>query len=151
MATFQQKNITVSLTTFSLILLFFLLRTAQLVQSNNFNESSVTQLWIMVAVLAVCATVLAMIVTHTISATANAVQSGEPNFEFDDLVDERDQRIDHKGTHITYRITSLGTFIAMLTFVLGQSPLIMFSLLILFGLIAQIVGDAMRLRLYQQG
>jgi hypothetical protein len=39
----------------------------------------------------------------------------------------------------------------MLTFVLGQPPLVMFSLLIFFGLLAQIIGDTSRMILYRRG
>jgi hypothetical protein len=39
----------------------------------------------------------------------------------------------------------------MLTFVLGQPPLVMFSLLIFFGLVAQVSGDVLRLYLYRRG
>jgi hypothetical protein len=39
----------------------------------------------------------------------------------------------------------------MLTFVLGQPPLVMFTLLIFFGVVAQIIGDGLRLYLYRRG
>jgi len=148
--TFQQKNNTVSLTSFSLLLIFFLLRIAQLVRNQNFNDAAVIRLWIIVVVLAIVVTVVAIIFAQGIpTAVLKARKDGlEP--EIDDLIDERDQRIDLEGTNLTYRITSLGTFVAMLTFAFGQPPLVMFSLLIFFGLVAQIAGDALRLRRYQQ-
>jgi hypothetical protein len=39
----------------------------------------------------------------------------------------------------------------MLTFALGQPPLVMFTLLIFFGVLAQVVGDISRLILYRRG
>jgi hypothetical protein len=39
----------------------------------------------------------------------------------------------------------------MLTFAFGQPSLVMFSLLIFFGLVAQIIGDISRLVLYRRG
>jgi hypothetical protein len=39
----------------------------------------------------------------------------------------------------------------MLTFALGQPPLVMFTLLIFFGVVAQIIGDISRLYLYRRG
>jgi hypothetical protein len=39
----------------------------------------------------------------------------------------------------------------MLTFVLGQPPLVMFALLIFFGILAQVIGDIFRLYLYRRG
>lgn len=143
---FQQKNVTVTLMSFSLILLLFLLRIAQLIVNDNFNQASVVQLWIVVAILAVFATLAGIIATHGIPLVRNQQRLDE----VDDLVDERDLRIDREGTHVIYRVTSIGTFVAMLTFAVGQPPLIMFVLLIFFGLAGQIAGDAWRLHLYRQ-
>ena len=148
--TFQQKNNTVSFVSFSLLLIFFLLRIAQLVRNQNFNDATVVRLWIIVVVLAVVVTIVAIMLTHGIPAAVKSARTGDRNPEIDDTIDERDQRIDLEGTNLTYRITSLGTFVAMLTFALGQSPLVMFSLLIFFTLVGQIAGDALRLRRYQQ-
>lgn len=148
--TFQQKNNTVSLASFSLLLIFFLLRIAQLVRNQNFNETTVVRLWMIVIVLAVFGTVVAIIFAQGIPAAVLKARKDGIEPEIDDLIDERDQRIDLEGTKLTYRITSLGTFVAMLTFAFGQSPLIMFSLLILFTLVGQIAGDALRLKQYQQ-
>ena len=144
---FHHKNVTVTLASFSLILLFFGLRIVQLLANHDFNQANVVQLWTIVVVLAVFATLAGIILTHGVSLARNRQRVDE----VDDLVDERDLRIDREGTHLTYRVTSIGSFIAMLFFAIGQSPLIMFSLLIFFGLIGQIAGDTQRLRLYRQG
>ena len=144
---FHHKNVTVTLASFSLILLFFILRSVQLIVNHDFNQSNVVQLWTIVVILAVFATLLGIIFTHGVSLAINRQRVDE----VDDLVDERDLRIDREGTHLTYQVTSIGSFIAMLIFAIGQSPLIMFSLLIVSGLLGQIAGDIKRLRLYQQG
>lgn len=148
---FKQKNITVTLVNFSLILAFYLFRVVQLVQNENFNEASVFRLWGIVIVLAVFVTIAATILTHVVSAVVEAVRTGEKNPQIEDFEDERDQLIDLRGTKITYTFSSLGAFLAMLTFVFGQPPLVMFVLLIFFGVAAQIVGDTLRLLLYQRG
>ena len=144
---FHHKNVTVTLASFSLILLFFILRSVQLIVNHDFNQSNVVQLWTIVVILAVFATLLGIIFTHGVSLAINRQRVDE----VDDLVDERDLRIDREGTHLTYQVTSIGSFIAMLLFAIGLSPLIMFSLLIVSGLLGQIAGDIKRLRLYQQG
>ena len=144
---FQQKTVTVTLVSFSLILLLFALRSVHMIVNNGFNRSNVVQLWTLVVILAVFATLAGIIFTHGVSLARNRQRLDE----VDDLLDERDLRIDREGTHLTYRVTSIGSFIAMLLFAVGQSALIMFSLLIFFGLIGQIAGDIQRLRLYRQG
>lgn len=148
---FKQKNTTVTLVNFSLILVFYLVRVVQLVQNETFNEASVFRLWGTVIVLAVFVTVAATILTHIVSTVVEAVKTGEKDLKIEDFEDERDQLIDLKGTRITYTFSSLGAFFAMLTFVFGQPPLVMFALLIFFGVLAQIIGDTLRLLLYQRG
>jgi hypothetical protein len=147
---FQEKNISVSLVNFTLILGFYLIRLFQLIQSEGFNSTNVFRLWGTIIVLAVIVTILATILTHVVSAIIQAIKTKEePDIE--DVKDERDQLIDLRGTKITYTVSSIGVFLSMLTFVLGQPPLVMFTLLIFFGVVAQIIGDISRLYLYRRG
>ena len=149
--TFQQKNFTVSLVNFIVILIIFLFRLIQMNLSGTFNATNLFWLWGIVCVLAVVVTIAATMMTHMASAVIEAWRTGDDNPEIDNFTDERDDLIDLKGTKVTYRLSSVGGFLAMLSFVFGQSPLVMFSLFIFFGLVAQIGGDLTRLRLYREG
>ena len=80
-----------------------------------------------------------------------AIKTGEEDPKIEDIEDERDKLIDLRGTRVSYIISSSGVALSMLAFVLGQPPLVMFSLLIFFGLIAQVIGDISRLVLYRKG
>lgn len=148
---FQEKNIAVSLASFSLILLFYLIRILQMVQNGNFESASVFRLWGIVIALAIFMTISATILTHIVSAVIEAVKTGSNDPDIEDFTDERDRLIDLRGTKVTYSVSSAGVFIAMLTYVLGQSPLVMFTLLIFFGVLAQIIGDFSRLSMYRKG
>ena len=148
---FQEKNFTASLVTFSLILGYYLIRLFQIVQDGNFNSTSVVRLWGFVIGFAVIGTILVTIFTHILSAITQAIQTGEKEPKIEDIQDERDQLIDLRGTKVTYFVSSLGVFLSMLTFAFDQPPLVMFSLLIFFGIFAQIVGDISRLVLYRRG
>ncbi len=148
---FQEKNITVTLVSFSLILLFYLNRLFAMIQGEGLNSTSVFRLWGIVIVLAIIVTIVAMILTHTFSAIVIAIKTGDDDPDIEDFEDERDQLIDLRGTKTTYFVSSIGVFLAMLTFALGQDPLVMFSLLIFIGLAAQVVGDISRLYLYRRG
>ncbi len=148
---FQEKNITVTLVNFSLILGYFLFRVLQMASTDTFTQTNLTRLWVIVIVLAIIVSITGIILTHIVSAIIQAIKTGEKEPEIEDLADERDKLIDLRGTRITYTVTSLGTFLAMLAFALGQSPLVMFTLLIFFSVTAQIVGDATRLLLYRRG
>jgi hypothetical protein len=147
---FQEKNVTVSLVSFTLILGFYLIRLFQLIQSVTFNSTNVFRLWGIVIGLAVVVTILATILTHIVSAIIHAIKTKE-EADIEDIQDERDKLIDLRGTKVTYFVSSIGGFLSMLTFVLGQPPLVMFTLLIFFGVVAQIIGDIFRLYLYRRG
>jgi hypothetical protein len=148
---FQQKNITVSLVNFSLILAVFLIRVFQMIQTGSFNSTNVFRLWGIVIALAVLVTIFATILTHIVSAIVQAIKTGDENPKIEDIADERDKLIDLRGTNATFLVSSIGAFLAMLTFVLGQPPLVMFTLLIFFGVVAQIAGDISRLYLLRRG
>lgn len=147
---FQEKNITVSLSIFAIILGIYLIRVFQMVQNESFNSTNVFGLWGTIVVLAVIGTIVAMIFTHIAGGIIHKVRTNEdPHIE--DIQDERDQIIDLKGTRVAYTFSSIGVALSMLTFVFGQPPLVMFSLLIFFGVLAQVVADIWRLTLYRRG
>jgi voltage-gated potassium channel Kch len=148
---FQQKNISVSLVSFSLILGFFLARVIQLVLAGDFIPANIFRLWGIVIVLAILVTIFATILTHIVSAIIQAIKTGDENPKIEGFEDERDQLIDLRGTKVTYIVYSIGVLLSMLTFVVGQPGLVMFTLLILFGIVAQIIGDISRLYLYRRG
>ncbi len=148
---FQEKNIIVTLVNFSLILIFYLFRVFQMVLGDGLNSAELFTVWGIVIVFAIVVTIAATILTQIVSAIIEAIRTGDENPEFEEFSDERDELIDLKGTKLTYAVSSLGVFIAMLSFVLGQQAIVMFSLLIFFGISAQIVGDVKRLYLYRRG
>jgi hypothetical protein len=122
-----------------------------MIQSGSFTSTNVFRLWGIIIVLAIVVTILATILTQILSAIIQAIKTGGENPKIDDIADERDTLIDLKGTKITYLVASIGGLLSMLTFVLGQPPLVMFTLLIFFGVLAQIIGDISRLVLYRRG
>jgi len=148
---FQQKNITVSLVNFTLILGFFLFRVIQMLQSDSFTSGNIFRLWGITIGLAIVVTIIGTILTHIVSAIIEAIRTGKDDPKIEDFEDERDQLINLKGTRVTYTVSSFGVFLSMLTFVFDQPSLVMFTLLIFFGLVAQIVGDISRLVLYRRG
>ena len=147
---FQEKNIAVSLTTFSLILAFYIFRMFQMVQSETFTSTNLFWLWGIIALLAVIGTIVATIFTHIVGGIVHKVKTNEDP-QIEDIQDERDQMIELKGTRVAYTFSSIGIALSMLTFVFGHSPLVMFALIIFFGVLAQVVADIWRLNLYRKG
>ena len=147
---YKQRTITVTLASYSLILVFFLIRLFQVVLAGGFNSTNVFRLWGTTIALAIIVTILATILTNIGSNIIHIVKTKE-NPEFKDIQDERDQSIDLRGTKVSYFASLTGIPLSMLAYVLGQPPLVMFTILIFFALAAQILGDITRLYLYRRG
>lgn len=147
---FQEKNIAASFVIFTLILGLYLTRVFQMIQSESFNLTNMVRLWGTVIVLGIVITIIGTILTHIGSGIIQAIKTREEPV-IEDIQDERDRLIDLKGTRVAYVVFSIGVFLSMLTFAFGQPPLVMFSLLILSGLVAQIISDVSRLVLYRKG
>ncbi len=147
----QQRNTVVSLVSFFLILVYFCLRIFQMVQASTFTPQDVFGLWVFVIVASIVMTIVGIILATIGSAVVYAVQTKEEPTDREFMEDERDKLIALKGTRVSYMVASFGTLIAMLSFVLNQPPLVMFTLLIASGLVAQIVGDVYRLFRYSRG
>lgn len=147
---FQEKNVAISLANFTLIFVFYLIRLFQLISSGTFTAEHVFWLWGIVVALATIGTIALTIFTHFAASVALTMRSGQER-GVSGIQDERDTLIDLRGTSIAYRLSSIGVALAMLTLVLGQPPLVMFSLLICSGILAQIVADISRLYLYRRG
>lgn len=147
---FQEKNIAVSLATFTLIMGFFLISVIQMIQGEGLRGESVFWLWGKIAVLATFGTIGLTIATHVVGSVLRSI-GARRELPIEHLTDERDEFITLKGTEVAYRAASIGTALAMLTLVFGQPPLVMFTLLIFFGILAQILADLARLYSYRQG
>jgi hypothetical protein len=147
---FQEKNITASLGNFVLILGFYLISLFQLVQGGSLDSQHVFRLWGIVVILATIGTVVLIIATHIASHIIHTIKTNEES-HIKDIQDERDAFIDLKGTNVAYRVSSIGVALSMLTLVLGQPPMVMFSLLIFCGILAQIIADISRLYFYRRG
>jgi hypothetical protein len=148
---YQQKNVTVSLISTTLILVFFLVRLSQMLQNGNLIQEDIYRLWGIVIVLGIVVTIAGTILTHIFSAIIESIRTGKEDPYIEDIEDERDKLIDLRGTRVAYIVFSIGVLLSMLTMVLGQPPIVMFTLLIFFGIVAQITGDITRLVLYRRG
>ena len=148
---YQEKNTVITLSSFLIILTIFLNRLFDLSRNNGLNSSELLRLWGTVIVLSIVFTIFAAILTYVVTTIIEVVRTGEENPTIEDFDDERDQLIELKGKNMAYLVTSLGAFLAMITFALGQSALIMFSLLLFFAIIAQIANDMTKLILYRRG
>ena len=147
----NQRNTVVSLGCFLLTLGFVCLKVIEMVQTDTFSVANVTTLWIEVTVAVILITILATILANILFGLfytiVNQKEPGTPEY----TTDERDNLIDLKGTKVAHLVYSLGVLAAMLTFVLNQPPLVMFTGLIAAALVANITADIYRLIRYGSG
>jgi hypothetical protein len=149
--TFSEKTIVVSLGTGILVLAYFVIRSISLYTGGIPDPSAVYWLWGITIILVIAFNIAGNILTQILTAIMEAIKTGGEEVEIEDITDERDELIKLRGTQIGYTVFSIGGGLAMLTLVLGQPALVMFSLLTFFGLVAEIVADSMRLRYYRRG
>jgi phosphoglycerol transferase MdoB-like AlkP superfamily enzyme len=130
--------------TYYLVSLFQMQQTGGLVPAKVFN------LWVLVIVSTILVNIIGNILTHILLSIVHAIKTRSDKVE-KFIEDERDNLIGLKGNKVSYIAYSIGVLIAMLTFVFGQPPLMMFSLLVLSGILAEIIGDLSQLSLYRKG
>jgi len=147
---YQLVTIIVTLASHLLVLVYYLIRMAGMLQDGELVESQVFILWAIVIGATIVITIVSIILTTILLSIVRAVKTGtveEDHF----IVDERDKLIDLKGERVSYVAFSFGVFLSMLAFVLDQPPLVMFSLLILAGILGGISGNISKLYYYRRG
>lgn len=147
---YQEKNITVSLMIYILILGYYLANLLPMYRGDGLVATRVFNLWAIVIVVTILANIFAAILSNIVLNIIHAIRTGSPEGERF-IEDERDKLIELRGVKATYIAYSIGVLLAMLTFVFGQPPLVMFSLIIFFGIMAEIIGEVAKIVLYRRG
>jgi len=147
---YQEKNITVSLVSHLLIGVYYLSQLFEIQQAGGLVAARVFSLWAVVIVAIIVVNIVGNILTHILLSIIHAIKTRSEHVE-KFVEDERDQLIGLKGDKVSHIAFSIGVLIAMLTFAFGQPPLVMFSLLILASIVAEIIGDLSQLYLYRKG
>lgn len=147
---YQEKNITVSLMSYILILGYYLVNLFQMYQGEGLNPAKVFSLWATVIIATIIVNIIASILANIVLSIVHAIRTRtEEQERF--IEDERDKLIGLKGVNLSYITFSIGVFLAMLTFVFGQPPLVMFSMIVFFSLAAELIGDISQLYYYRRG
>ncbi|CAG0994037.1 hypothetical protein ANAEL_02471 [Anaerolineales bacterium] len=147
---YQEKNITVSLVSHLLIVVYYLVNLFQMQQAGGLVSTKIFSLWAVVIVGAIIVNIIGSILTNILLSIVHAIKTRSEQVE-NFIEDERDKLIGLKGSKVSHIAFSIGVLIAMLTFAFGQPPLVMFSLLILASIVGEIIGDLSQLYLYRKG
>jgi hypothetical protein len=147
---YRENSITVSLVSYLLILAYYGINWLRMYQMQGLDSATIIRLWVIVIVAGIVLNIVGNILTNIVLSIVHAIRTGSDKPQRF-VEDERDRLIGLKGVQFSYIAFSLGVFLAMLSFALGQPPLIMFSLIVFFSLIAEIIGDLSQLLLYRRG
>jgi hypothetical protein len=146
--TYEERNVIVSLFVTLLIGGFYGLSLLRMIRGEGLNPVGVFSLWGIMIVMSIITTIFGSILTQIALSIVHAIRTREKE-EY--RSDERDTLIELKGSRSSYWVFSAGVFLAMLSLVLNQPPLVMFNLLIIAGIVASLAGDVSRLYLYRRG
>lgn len=147
---YQEKNITVSLFSHLLIGVYYLANLLPIIQSSELVAGRLYALWSIVIAVNIVVNIIASILTNillTIVETIRSRKYEDPQF----IEDERDKLIGLKGIRSTYFTFSIGVLFSVFAFIYGQPPLMMISLIVLFSILAEIIGDVSKIYLYRRG
>ena len=147
---YQEKSVTVSLFSTLFILGYYLINIARMYFGEGLVSGQVFRLAGIVIAAGILVNITANILTNIILSIVHAIRTGgkeEERF----IEDERDQLIQLKGVNFSYIVFSVGVLLSMIAFVMGQPALVMFSMIVVSGLVAQIIGDIVQIGLYRRG
>ena len=147
---YQEKNITVSLASYLLIVGYYLVNLFQMLRGGELVSARLFGLWATVILATIIVNIIASILTNILLTIVDAIKAQkyeEPRF----IADERDKLIELKGIRASYITFSVGVLVSVLAFTFGQPPLVMVSLIIFFAITAEIVGDISQIYLYRSG
>ncbi len=147
---YQEKNITVSLVSYLLIIGYYLVNLFQMFQEGGLVSTRLFSLWTLVILATIIVNIIASILTNIVLTIVEAIKAqkyDEPRF----IADERDQLIGLKGVRSSYITFLVGVLVSVLAFAFGQPPLVMVSMIIFFTIVAEIIGDISQIYLYRRG
>jgi hypothetical protein len=146
----EEKNITVTLWSYVCILIYFIVRWTNMYQTIGLDKATVFGLWATVIASIILVSIIGSILTHIVFAIVHAIKTQSDKVE-PMITDERDKMIKLRGQNLGYIIFSIGVFIGMITYVLNQPTLIMFSIIVFFSVFSEIVADVFQLIIYRRG
>lgn len=146
----RKNEITVSLVSTLAVLAYYLVNIFQMIQRGGLTSAEVFRLWAVVIIATIILNIAGNIITNIVINIAHAIRTQKEE-EVRLIEDERDKLIGLKGDRVSYIAFSIGVFLSMLTFALGQPPLVMFSLIVLSSLMAEILGDVSQFFFYRRG
>ncbi len=148
--TYQEKNITVAFTTYMLILVYYVINLVKMIQNGGLVSQRLFGLWGIVLVSVFLVNIVGSVLTNILLSIIYSIRTGSkhiPPF----IADERDKLIGLKGVRISYFTFAFGVILSMVSFILGQTALVMFSIIVFFSLFGELCGCLSKIYIYRRG
>jgi len=137
---FKEKSIWISLITTIIVFGYYFARVFGILNQSTGGTTELIVLYIGVVIFMV----ILVIVSHILLAI---IYTKEAN----DLADERDKLIELKATKSSYLILVVGVFGTVGNLLTDKSPIMTANIILLFFVLAEIVGDSIKLYYYRKG
>jgi hypothetical protein len=146
--TFQEKKSLVYITTSVVIFIFFWRTVFSQHPGAEVSASELLRFWGSAFLRWIGTQIIANIITHILFSIINtiATREKEPHIK-----DERDKLFDLKIARNASTVFMLGFLLAMVPPRLGMPPVVMFNVLVISLLVAQIFGSLTEFFLYRRG
>lgn len=145
---YQERRAIVSMISTLLITAVYFAIVLQNYPDTGDYSQEVFHYWGSTILVLIPVSIVAKIVIYIVFTIINtiATHEGEPGFE-----DERDKLIELKANQISMYVFAFGFILAMVSLVMDQAPSVMFSIMILGGLLADMVSDFSQFLFYRRG
>jgi hypothetical protein len=146
--TFQEKKSLVYIATATLIFIYFWLNIFSQHPGPEVSAAALLHFWGSAFLRWIGVQIAANIITHILFSITNTILTKEKE---PSLRDERDKLFDLKIARNSSTVFMLGFLLAMIPPLLGMPPVVMFNVLVISLLIAQIFGSLTEFFLYRRG
>lgn len=153
--TYQEKKSVTNIISSVLITAIYAVIMYQRYLNGNLDDSNIFHFWAVIILIfipiSIVARIIIMIVFHILESVVQAAKGNEMEGAIDEVVDERDKRIQMKASAISMYIFSLGFVVALFTQLFDVSGHLFFIIMIAAGLVTDIVSESLMIRYYRRG
>ncbi len=146
--TFQEKKSLVYITTAIVIFIYFWLKVFSQHPDADVSAEVLLRFWGSAFLRWMGTQIVANIVTHILFSIINNIVTKEKEPK---IKDERDKLFDLKIARNSSTIFMIGFLLAMIPPLLGMPPVVMFNVLVISLMVAQIFGSLTEFFLYRKG
>ena len=146
--TFQEKKSLIYIVTAIIIFIYFWLNVFSQHPGDDVNAEVLLRFWGRAFLWWIGTQIIANIITHISFSIINTIATKEKEPK---IRDERDKLFDLKIARNSSSVFMIGFLLAMIPPLLGMPPVVMFNVLVISLLIAQIFGSLTEFFLYRRG